>query len=93
MAPVMAGTITKAVLSMLLGVNMSVCLPANSFCECDCVKVMQNAVTKPSRFIVEIIMKAEFEDGCGSSKALEAWDRNFIPLAHIRLKSWIAVSW
>ena len=59
--PVVAGTITEAVLSTLPGVYVSVCLSVDRFCWHSNVTPLRDAVVK-------LKMKAEFEGGCSRSK-------------------------
>ena len=47
---------------------LSVCLSVDRFCQCYSVATVQDADTQLSRCVLEIKMKAKFEDECGSSK-------------------------
>lgn len=56
------GTTTEAVLSTLAGVFFT---SVYRFCHCDSVSTVQDTVMKLYGSVVEIKMKARFEDGCG----------------------------
>ena len=59
---------TESILLILPGVYMSSCLSVDRFCQHNRITAIHDTVEELHRCVVDIRIKAEFEDGCCMSK-------------------------